>query len=493
MKLIVTTLILLYISISLFGQVMLRGHIHQPDETQPLVVNIPFIFGYAHEIDRPLAIDKAGTFSTKILLDEEKICYLHWGDHKALLWMRPGVDLTVDLDGATGQITFGGPMADANTLLEELKLKDAPSFLVSDQRVTAAEMQDRVIEPYEKHLAASKQKIEASPLTASEKEFLKAELHDHFVANIDWYVRTARWPREEWSDFILEFFQGETTEPQSVLHGPMYYGFVDAYVRFLATRAFSNRDNPDRFAQSLDSTYGISSFDSLMAIAREHSETALDWMAVERAFDRNTAERYLAQRIKEKYDAGEVSTGNYLLEALETYQPNGPYLDTLTGIRGRLLAKMATPNHEIVIPEDYRTFQGIQAFVKQFQGKVVYLDIWGTWCGPCKEEMQYLPPLKKHFEGKDVVFLYLDMDDDYKDDQWREYIQANAITGVHLRKNNEDILPIWQELLPDNPSRHGHYPTYFIVDRQGDLVTEGVKRPSDGKNLITQLEQYLNQ
>jgi Redoxin. len=473
------------------AQFDLKGHIKNLPAGETVMVNAPLVFGYFDDMKTPLTTDEDGNFSVTLPLDEEKIGYLRWGDRQAFLWMRPGIDLTVELDGSNGQIAFGGEMGGTNKLLHELELWKAPLFFTDSKRVAANEMQDRVIQPYMQQLAAKMAKVDASTLTPREKEFLKAELHYHFIGYVDLYVRTARWPRKEWSNFIIEFMQGETPRPRSALLGPMYYQFVDAYAFFLASRALSSRDNPVKFAQSLDSTYGISSFDSLLVVAREHGETFLNWMAVKRAFDANTTERYLAQQVKEKYDDGEVSTGNRLFEALELHNRNSTYLDTLTSIRASLMKRMATVNNDIIIPDDYRTFQQVKTFVKQFQGKVVYLDIWGTWCGPCKEEMRYLPTIKAQLEGKDIVFLYLDMDDDEKDHKWREYIQANAITGVHLRKNNEDIQAIWKELLPDDDARHGRYPTYFIFDKHGNLVADEIKRPSDGKDLVKQLEEYL--
>src|SRR3546814_6776066 len=85
--------------------------------------------------------------------------------------------------------------------------------------------------------------------------------------------------------------------------------------------------------------------------------------------------------------------------------PRSPYLDTLATAQARLMEKVATRHSDIIIPGDYRTFEHIKDFVKQFEGKVVYLDIWGTWCGPCKEEMRHLPFIKEQLWGKDVVFL----------------------------------------------------------------------------------------
>src|SRR5690606_17132589 len=234
------------------AQFDLKGHIKNLPAGETVMVNAPLVFGYFDDMKTPLTTDEDGNFSVTLPLDEEKIGYLRWGDRQAFLWMRPGTDLTVELDGSNGQIAFGGNMAEANALLHKLELWKAPLFFTDSKRVAVNEMQTRIIQPYLKQLAAKITKVDASPLTPSEKEFLKAELHYHFIVYVDLYVRTARWPREEWSNFIIEFMQGETPQPKSALHGPMYYSFIDAYVGFLASRAFSNRDDTTKFAESLE-------------------------------------------------------------------------------------------------------------------------------------------------------------------------------------------------------------------------------------------------
>ncbi len=489
----IVAIALLFTALSSYGQIRLRGNIKNPTENQQLNVNIPFVFGYSDEANTKLPTNRDGNFNVLLPLDEEKIGYLRWGDHEALLWMRPGTDLAVELDGTSGEITFSGTMADANELLHELELRKAPLFFADNKRVAVNEMQDSVILPYLKQLDAKAAKVDTSTLSAREKEFLNAELHYHFTTYLDLYVRTARWPNDIWSPFILEVMNAETPQPKSPLRGPMYYAFIDTYLGLLETRAFSNRNDPARFAELLDSVYGVNSFDSLTAIYNQYGKTYIDWLAAKHAFDANTAERYLTKHIKEKYYNGDLSEGNYLLDALRMHNDKSVYLDTLTSEKRLLMEKMTHADNDIIIPDNYRTFSHIKTFVEQYRGKIVYLDIWGTWCGPCKIEMRHVPQLKERFAGKDVVFVYLDMDADNKDAKWREYIQVNGITGVHLRKNDEDIQAIWKELLPDDPAKHGYYPTYFLFDKNGNLAAETIKRPSDGEELVEQLEKYLNQ
>ena len=39
------------------------------------------------------------------------------------------------------------------------------------------------------------------------------------------------------------------------------------------------------------------------------------------------------------------------------------------------------------------------------KGKVIYIDVWGSWCGPCREEMKHASAIKESLKGKDVVFF----------------------------------------------------------------------------------------
>ncbi|MFL5319148.1 MAG: TlpA family protein disulfide reductase, partial [Myxococcaceae bacterium] len=54
---------------------------------------------------------------------------------------------------------------------------------------------------------------------------------------------------------------------------------------------------------------------------------------------------------------------------------------------------------------DLEKYQGGRARLSDYGGKLVVLDFWGTWCGPCREEMPYLVKVAKEYEKKGVVFV----------------------------------------------------------------------------------------
>ncbi len=115
---------------------------------------------------------------------------------------------------------------------------------------------------------------------------------------------------------------------------------------------------------------------------------------------------------------------------------------------------------------------GGQTSLSDFKGKVVYLDVWATWCKKCLEEMNKGKKLKEAFKGnKDVVFLYVSIDIDAE--KWKNYIKLNQVEGVHLISRDgaeENILQRY-----DIP----YIPRFVLIDKQGNIVQYEAKAPSD--------------
>ncbi len=116
--------------------------------------------------------------------------------------------------------------------------------------------------------------------------------------------------------------------------------------------------------------------------------------------------------------------------------------------------------------------EGGQTSLSDFKGKVVYLDIWATWCRPCLEEMKKGKKLKEAFaDNKDVVFLYVSIDKEA--DKWRAYVKNNSIHGVHLisREGSEEKL-LERYDVP-------YIPRFVLIDKEGNIVQYEAKAPSD--------------
>lgn len=124
------------------------------------------------------------------------------------------------------------------------------------------------------------------------------------------------------------------------------------------------------------------------------------------------------------------------------------------------------------------SIDGKRVSLSDFKGKVIYLDFWASWCGPCIREVPGGEVIKKQFEGKDIVFLNISIDED--ENKWRESVKRNSISGIHLIANsvkNPEVIQIYKIF---------SIPSYFLIDKTGNFIASPAPRPSSSEiiNLI---------
>jgi len=132
---------------------------------------------------------------------------------------------------------------------------------------------------------------------------------------------------------------------------------------------------------------------------------------------------------------------------------------------------------------EFVTIEGEKKRLSDYKGKVVYLDFWASWCGPCRQQMPAAKEIKKHFEGQDVVFLYVSIDD--KEEAWKQGITNMGVEGVQTRSGG------WGGSIPKlyNVSS---IPAYFLIDKKGNFAARP-PRPSQKQELIQAIDVLLKQ
>ncbi len=98
--------------------------------------------------------------------------------------------------------------------------------------------------------------------------------------------------------------------------------------------------------------------------------------------------------------------------------------------------------------------------LKNFTRKVIFLNFWATWCGPCKEEMPSMETLYQQFKEKDFVFLSISVDFEGKK-AVKEFIQKNRYTFPVLLDPKCSVLDLYEVK---------RIPTSIIIDKNGKVI-----------------------
>ncbi len=160
--------------------------------------------------------------------------------------------------------------------------------------------------------------------------------------------------------------------------------------------------------------------------------------------------------------------------------PGSSYAKTLEEViaKKRKLSIGSSAIDFTVADEDGKKYK-----ISELKGKVVYLDFWASWCGPCKAQFPHVRKIKEHFAGKDVVFVYVSIDEDA--DAWKKAMNKYHLTGLHVREDGG-----WKGKTAQEYGVQG-IPAYFLIDKEGNFASENTPRPSQSDELITAIEALL--
>jgi thiol-disulfide isomerase/thioredoxin len=79
------------------------------------------------------------------------------------------------------------------------------------------------------------------------------------------------------------------------------------------------------------------------------------------------------------------------------------------------------------------TIDGKHISLDDLAGKVVLIDFWATWCGPCREALPHMRKIAQKFAGEPLVMLSISLDSDANDQKWRTFIAQNQMTWLQVR------------------------------------------------------------
>lgn len=115
---------------------------------------------------------------------------------------------------------------------------------------------------------------------------------------------------------------------------------------------------------------------------------------------------------------------------------------------------------------------GRQLSLSDFLGKTLLIDIWGTWCVPCIEEMPFIEKLQQRYAQREDVHI-MSIACDKKADRWKNFLAKHPTSWHHYL-----ITPEGDTVLNDVYHTIG-IPRFIIIDKEGKIVTPDAMRPSE--------------
>jgi len=109
--------------------------------------------------------------------------------------------------------------------------------------------------------------------------------------------------------------------------------------------------------------------------------------------------------------------------------------------------------------------------LSDFKGKYVYMDIWATWCGPCKVQIPFMKELEKQFHDAPIHFVSVSLDKLEDKPIWEKMVRENQMSGVQLFAGREDNFGFDYKI--------EYIPTFIILDKEGNIMIDGAPAPMD--------------
>jgi thiol-disulfide isomerase/thioredoxin len=134
---------------------------------------------------------------------------------------------------------------------------------------------------------------------------------------------------------------------------------------------------------------------------------------------------------------------------------------------------------------EYKNVKGANVNLKDLKGKNVYIDVWATWCGPCKAEIPHLKELEKSYHGKNVEFVSISVDVPDDEEKWKTMVADQELQGVQLLSDNG-----WDTKFVKDYLING-IPRFILLDAEGKIVTADAPRPSSDKELTDMINTLL--
>ncbi|QYJ69258.1 TlpA family protein disulfide reductase [Flavobacterium litorale] len=160
------------------------------------------------------------------------------------------------------------------------------------------------------------------------------------------------------------------------------------------------------------------------------------------------------------------------------------------GFKSRMIASLAQEQKQLITfakkkqeakkmkgkpsaPFTYENFNGGTTSLSDLKGKYVYIDVWATWCGPCRKEIPYLKAIEAEYHNKNIAFVSISVDNQKNHSKWKRFVKKEALGGIQLIADKD-----WSSTFVKYYNIRS-IPRFILLDTEGNIVNTDAPRPSD--------------
>ncbi|WP_419698086.1 TlpA family protein disulfide reductase [Mucilaginibacter sp. NFX135] len=157
--------------------------------------------------------------------------------------------------------------------------------------------------------------------------------------------------------------------------------------------------------------------------------------------------------------------------------PKSPYIPLINSLRAGGATLSITNNIDFIV-DTASNFSSVEDLKKHFKGKNVYIDLWATWCVPCRMEFPAYDLIKTDLKKNNINCVYISIDKLQAKPSWKDMVVKSHLEGYHILANDKLKADI-KKLVYKNGQVS--IPRYILLNKTGRIISLDAPRPSSLK------------